>query len=195
MAVKGGKHMTNCLCILPIRKSGILLLAAGALLQSGAAAWAEELAKEGRYTVQYTATNPAPMKPMTIGNNREMVVTNAVMWAINESGSGFLHDMTGRCSGWVIIDTAAVAFESHGYCNYADKDGDQMFEQYDWPMQPRGSATNGTGKWIGGTGKYAGLQGTITLKGRSLKPAVDGISQGAGQKIGTYKIVTASAQK
>jgi hypothetical protein len=187
--------MTNCLWTLRVRKSAILLAVAAAVLQSGFAARADELAKEGRYTVQYTATNPAPMKPFAIGNNREMLVTNAVMWAINESGGGFLHDMTGRCSGWVIIDTAAGAFESHGYCNYSDKDGDQMFEQYDWPMQTRGSSTSGTGKWIGGTGKFAGLQGNITLKGRSLKSAVDGISQGAGQKSGTYKIVTASAQK
>jgi len=188
--------MTNRLSILSIPRSGVLsAFAVAAVLQSTAGASAEELAKEGRYTVQYTGTNPAPMKPIAIGNNREMLVTNAVMSAINESGSGFLHDMTGRCSGWVIIDTAAGAFESHGYCNYADKDGDQVFEQYDWPMQPRSSSTYGTGKWIGGTGKYSGLQGTITLKGRFLKPAVEGITQGAGQKIGTYKIVTASAQK
>jgi len=185
--------MTTCFSM---RGSAVLLKTAVAgFLLAGAAARGEDLPKEGRYTVQYTATNPAPVKPIVIGNNREMVVSSSVMFAINESGSGFLHDMTGRCSGWTIIDTAAGAFESHGYCNYTDKDGDQMFEQYDWPMQPGGTSTNGTGKWVGGTGKFAGLQGAITLKGRSLKPALDGIGQGAGQKIGTYKIVTASARK
>jgi hypothetical protein len=165
------------------------------VLLSAASAWAEEIPKEARYSVQYAGTNTAPMKPIAIGNNREMLVSSSVMFAINESGSGFLHDMAGRCSGTVIVDTAANSFESHGYCNYADKDGDQVFEQYDWPMQPRGAATNGTGKWLGGTGKYAGLQGAIVLKGRSVKSTTDGVSQGAGQKIGTYKIVAVSAQK
>ena len=44
------------------------------------------------------------------------------------------------------------------------------------------------GQWIGGTGKYSGLEGTFEIHHTPLKPLVEGVVQGIGKKIGSYKI-------
>ena len=40
-----------------------------------------------------------------------------------------LNNMGGRCLFERTVDTAAKATESHGFCAYVDKDGDQIFEK------------------------------------------------------------------
>jgi hypothetical protein len=74
--------------------------------------------------------------------------------------------------------------EMHGFCTYADKEGDQIFEQCDFlPGAPNNC------KVTGGTGKFEGLQAALVITSDLLKSNFDGIIQVVGHKKGTYKFV------
>ncbi len=79
------------------------------------------------------------------------------------------------------------------YCDYVDADGDHVFEKWDYPVQPLGAVNEGTGEWIGGTGKYAGISGTMKIRSRRLNSLTDGAIQVVGEKLGSYSFTNAVA--
>jgi hypothetical protein len=130
----------------------------------------------------------APVKPIAIGKDQEMTVSSSMMTAANDSGGGLLHNLAGRCLTSVLIDRASKTIDQHGYCTYTDADGDQVFEKVDINKQALGPVIVGKGEWIGGTGKYAGLQGVLEIRHNPLKSPTEGVVQGAGKKIGSYRV-------
>jgi hypothetical protein len=149
-------------------------------------AFADELPRSGEYTVIYTGINTSPVKPMPIGVNRALVPSHATMTAVNTAGSGFLHNLAGRCVGLATLDNNAKTVESHGHCVYADAAGDQIFEKYDYPVQAQGANLKGTAQWTGGTGKFAGISGDVQLTNTRLSAMMDGVTQVSGTKTGRY---------
>ena len=110
------------------------------------------------------------------------------MTASNAAGSGLLHNLTGRCTGWYVVDVGAATYEQHGHCNYADSDGDEVWERFDFDEQPLAPVRIASGRWIGGTGKYEGLRGEFEIRVRPLRPGREDVAQGIGSKQGTYRI-------
>lgn len=151
-----------------------------------AAASADELPRSGDYSVIYTGVNITPIKPMPIGHNQAVIPSHVTMTAVNTAGSGFLHNLTGRCIGMATTDNDAKTVESHGRCVYADASGDQIFEKYDYPVQAQSANLTGTAEWTGGTGKFAGVSGDVKLSTARLSPMTDGVVQVSGTKIGRY---------
>lgn len=163
---------------------------------TGPAAFADELPRSGEYQVIYTGINTSPIKPMPIGQNQTVIPSQATMTAVNVSGSGFLHNLAGRCAGMATLDNEAKSVESHGRCVYADASGDQIFEKYDYPVQAQGMNLKGTAEWTGGTGKFAGISGHVELTNTRLAAMTDGIAQVSGTKTGRYSFEsTTSALK
>ncbi len=145
---------------------------------------AQSMPPEGPVAVTFTATQILPPKPMPIGGGKEFVVINQAMAASNDAGNPVLHNMAGRCQLTRLTDPSAKTVEMHGFCAYADKEGDQIFEQCDFlPGAPNNC------KLTGGTGKFESLQGALVITVDPLKTNFDGISQAIGHKKGTYKIV------
>ena len=167
-----------------------VLVSAGAvsLAFSVSGANAQQLPAEGKFSITYTSLNAAPVKPIAIGKDQEMTVSSAMMTAANDSGGGLLHNLTGRCLMSVLTDRASKTIDQHGYCTYTDADGDQVFEKVDINKQALGPVIVGKGEWIGGTGKYAGLQGVFEIRHNPLKSPTEGVVQGAGKKIGSYRV-------
>jgi hypothetical protein len=144
---------------------------------------AQSMPPEGPVSVTFTATQIPPPKPMPIGGGKEFALMNQAMTASNDAANPVLHNMAGRCQFSRITDPAAKSMELHGYCTYADKDGDQIFEQCDFvPGAPNNC------KIFGGTGKFENLQAALVITVDPLKSNFDGISQVIGHKKGTYKI-------
>lgn len=156
------------------------------VLLGASAASADEMPRSGEYAVAYTGVNTSPVKPMPIGQDRVVVPGHFTMTAMNAAGSGFLHNMAGRCVGMATLDNGAKTVENHGRCVYADAAGDQIFEKYDYPVQAQGPSLNGTAEWTGGTGKFAGISGDVRLTTARLNPMADGVVQVAGTKTGRY---------
>jgi hypothetical protein len=145
--------------------------------------YAQSIPLEGPVSVTFTATQTSPVKPMPIGNGKEFVVINQAMTASNDAGNPILHNMGGRCLFSRLADTSAKTVELRGFCNYVDKDGDQIFEKCDFlPGAPNTCAV------VGGTGKFENLQASLVITVNFLKSNYDGISQAVGNKKGTYKI-------
>ena len=149
---------------------------------------AQDLQNEGKFSITYTAVNPAPVKPVTVGKDREVAVSALIMTAVNDGGSGLLHNMSGRCVSIGVLDRAAKTLDVRGYCNYADRGGDQVFEEFSTPTPVAlGSPVKYAGKWVGGTGKFTGLSGDFEIS-TSGNVAPEGLFQAAGKKVGSYRI-------
>ena len=118
-----------------------------------------ELPSEGKFSITYTAVNPTPSKAVSVGD-RDVTVSSSIMTAVNDAGSGLLHNMPGRCNFMTQTNKVAKTIETRGFCNYADRAGDQVFEEFatDGPVT-LGSPILFKGKWLGGTGKFEGLSG------------------------------------
>ena len=150
-------------------------------------ALAQEMPSEAKFSITYTSINPSPSKVVSLGD-RDVSVSSNVMTGINDGGSGLLHNMPGRCNFMTDLNKAAKTIQVHGYCNYVDKAGDQVFEEFmtDGPAS-LGSPIVFKGKWLGGTGKFEGLTGDIDIRPTSIL-ATETLVQGVGKKTGTYRI-------
>lgn len=171
-----------------MRKHAIALVTASLLILPTAATVAQELPREGRFSITYTGVNANPVKPVPFGKDREAIVSVSIMTAVNDAGSGLLHNMAGRCILLTIIDRAANTQDLSGYCSYADRGGDQVFEEVSTPARTGlGLPARYVGKWAGGTGKYAGLSGEFEIT-NSGNIAPEGLFQAAGKKTGSYRL-------
>jgi hypothetical protein len=158
-----------------------LALSSVAVVLTAGNVQAQSMPPEGPVSVTFTATQIPPLKPMPIGDGKEFVVMNQAMAASNDAGN---HNMAGRCQLTRLADPSAKTVEMHGFCTYADKEGDQIFEQCDFlPGAPNNC------KLTGGTGKFESLQAALVITSDLLKSNFDGIGQVIGHKKGTYKIV------
>jgi hypothetical protein len=52
------------------------------------------------------------------------------MTVVNDAGSGLLHNMAGRCNFMTETNKVAKTIQTRGFCNYADRAGDQVFEEF-----------------------------------------------------------------
>jgi hypothetical protein len=147
-------------------------------------AQAQSLPPEGELHVTFTATQVPPANPMPIGDGKQYVQVNYIMSASNDQGNAVLNNMGGRCQLNRLIDTSANTTETHGYCTYTDADNFQIFEKCDFlPGKPN------VCELTGGTGKFQGLQASITITSMPVKSTYEGTQQLVGHKNGTYKIV------
>lgn len=161
---------------------------AAAILLAPCAAPAQDLPKEGKFSITYIGVNAAPAKPVTYGKDRDAIVGISTMTAVNDAGGGLLHNMAGRCIVLTLIDRAAKTQQTHGYCNYTARDGDQVFEEVTMPTPTGlGAPAKFQGKWTGGTGKFAGLSGEFEVT-NSGNIGPEGVYQATGKKTGTYRL-------
>jgi hypothetical protein len=163
-------------------KSVSLVFSSVVLLATVSAVNAQNLPAEGPLSISFTATQIPPAKPMPIGGGKEFVVLNMAMTASNDTGNPVLHNMGGRCQFARTITIATKTIEQHGFCTYADNDGNQIYEQCDFlPGAPNNC------KLTGGTGKFEGLEASIVITATPVKSNYDGVLQIVGQKKGSYK--------
>ena len=136
--------------------ASFLLLSATALT-SGIAA--EPLPRSGSisvhsgYMVVGESVNVGEKHAQGHGNNRGIT--------FNDKGSGPLH--LGPTDCFYTFDTAGDRTKVKGYCTFGDTDGDRIFTDFAGAFQPDGHV-EGTHDVDGGTGKYAGIQGTMMFK-------------------------------
>jgi hypothetical protein len=167
-----------------VRLVHTMLLASLGWLSAGslaATAYAQELPKEGRFSVTYVLANPNPNKPITSGQpNHEISIGSITAVTVNDEGKPFLNNMAGRCSAVTDHDTSAKTYQRHGLCHFLEQQsGDQVFAEF--------GATQGKGKWLGGTGKYSGLTGEFDIQFNPVF-ASEHLILASGKLVGQYKI-------
>ncbi|MSQ60627.1 MAG: hypothetical protein EXR36_13540 [Betaproteobacteria bacterium] len=86
----------------------------------------------------------------------------AIGTSFNDKGSGPLHQGPATCFYTFFVANGAP--KNKGFCTFGDEDGDRLFT--DW----HGNGAEGVNSIVGGTGKYAGIQGSGTWKSRDVGP-------------------------
>ena len=146
----------------------------------GASALAGELPKQGTYSVTWTFSGP--YTAIEIGEDQWAWSSTYTLIIWNDAGEGFFHDMSANCVG-LGSEAEDAPFTETGYCSYVDADGDQLFEYYYETEEGKGTSTR-----LGGTGKYAGAQGTDTYEYSYTPDAPEGVFNGYGHSEGSYTL-------
>lgn len=80
----------------------------------------------------------------------------------NDAGAGFLHGSSWVCPGHNEL-RSGIPQGSGGRCVVTDMDGDRMFVTWEGGQGSVPMKFNGTAQFVGGTGKYTGIQGRQTF--------------------------------
>ena len=146
----------------------------------GGSALAGELPKQGTHSITWTFSGP--YTAIEIGEDQWAWSSTFTIVVWNDAGEGLYHGMSANCVGMGSEEPGAP-FTDSGYCSYVDADGDKMFEY--WTETEEGK---GTDTLLGGTGKYAGIQGGGTYEYSYTPDAPEGTFNGYGHSEGSYTL-------
>ena len=133
-----------------------LTIAAGAFLTSltlGTAAIGADLPKEGTFKGTFSS----------YGTYKTTKVGDLSLNMFDETGpqltDGFADHVALHC--WGFSETANGTMTQHGYCLGTDPSGDQIASRFAGEKATQYKGMKGTNTFISGTGKFAGVSGTL----------------------------------
>ena len=142
---------------------------------------AKEMAKEG--TELGTMSYSGPVKLLTMGKERiQMNYEGLGVWI----GEGPMNNASFRFMGALQI-VKGVYDNDFGLVVFTTPEGDKAFATYEAAGRI-GANGKGTFKYVGGTGKLAGLQGGGEFTRISLRPSAKGTIQGYNKVKGHWKL-------
>lgn len=146
-----------------------------------------QMAKEGTFagTNSYAGT----YKVTALDKDRLVISYENTGTQVEDSGQGPLHGMSTHNTGIQYIDIKKGMGKTMGYMTWMDKDSDRiLWELTEDATQVKGPST-GTGKLIGGTGKFMGMEGSMEYTRRNMRPVADGTTQAIAKHKGSWKMV------
>ena len=145
-----------------------------------------EMAKEG--LLSGTNTYAGTHKMIALDKERFILVYENMGVRASDNGESPFHGMSTRNQGIMYFEKGVGRLR--GYLISIDKDGDKIItELTEENSQLGGPPTSGTGKIIGGTGKFKGIQGEYEYTRQNLRPIAEGTHQAVSKFKGTYKLV------
>jgi hypothetical protein len=154
-------------------------------LTLSAATMAAELPKEGTFTGMYAGAET--FKAYPVGKEQTLLVFDTNDLTV---GKGFLDHMTWHCFGIASIATGMEHYS--GYCVVTDPAGDQIAADItnDETVPADAKSRPGKGTFTTGTGKYAGISGSLTnvVHTPEFRTAVDGTVVRNGDMQASYKL-------
>jgi hypothetical protein len=135
-------------------KSYAVTIVAFCFATVGALACAQQLPKSGSINFHTGWKNVS--EAITPAENHMVGHGGVVGTTFNDKGSGPLHLGPADCFyTFLIIEGRG---RNKGSCAFGDADGDRIFTNFTGELSPDGD--HGTNEIAGGTGKYAGIQGS-----------------------------------
>ena len=120
------------------------------------------------------------------GNGNLTVTYDGVMGVRAIDGTTFGDMSTWHCAG--SLTALGGKFDNErGICKWQFADGDTAFMTY-VGSGALGKPASGTGRFIGGTGKYEKISGEFSFTRQSLKSAKAGYVQAHNMTTGTYSL-------
>ncbi len=144
-----------------------------------------QMAKEGKgsSTNMYSGT----FKVLPLDQDRFVAVYENTGALTSDSGEGLFHNMSSRGVGIVYFEKGVG--KTLGYIVLTDPEGDKVLvEIKEDTTRPAPSPNSGTGKYIGGTGKFAGIEGTLQYQRWYVGPEAEGTYQAISKGKGSYKL-------
>jgi hypothetical protein len=163
-----------------------LTTATGALLISlamGTLVMAADLPKEG--TLSGTYTSFGSYKILKVGDRSFTIFDDTGGQVTN----GFADHLALHC--WGTGEGINGVTVNHGYCVGIDPTGDQLALTFsDEKHAAKDTSWKGTSTYVSGTGKFAGVSGTLsyTNHAREFKPLTEGTYVGYVTFEGNYKL-------
>jgi hypothetical protein len=168
-----------------IKVSTALILALLLLVTAGPVIGAE-MAKEGSGEGRNVYTGTFKVIPMA---NERVQMNYEVFGLVADSDSGSpLHNATFHCLG-ALHAVKGLYDNDFGFCSYTRPDGDMVYLTYEATGMLGGKGGKGTVTLVGGTGKYAGIQGSGEFdRLPGFRPAAKGTFQGINKSKLNWKI-------
>jgi len=145
-----------------------------------------QIAKEGTFsgTNTYAGTDRA----IPLDKDRFVIVYENTGVRLDDSGQGPFHKMSTHNVGILYFEKGVGRLK--GYLTSMDKDGDKfLVEITEEASQLYPKETSGTGKIIGGTGKFTGIQGGMEYTRQNVRQVAAGTHQAISKYKGSWKIV------
>jgi|GEM_PF-303563 len=144
-----------------------------------------EMAKEGTdsgvsiYTVTPTI--------VSLDKDRYAVEFELLGVYLSDAGKGPFHNMSSQCVGVIYYDKGVGKLL--GYMVMTAPDGDKVLvEIKEDKALPPPNPNKGTGKFLGGTGKFAGIEGTLEYSRYYTRPAKKGVAHAVSPSKYHWKI-------
>ena len=167
-----------------MRKAMILFVLSLIVFASFGLTAMAQIPKEGAFasTTAYSGT----FKILAMGQERAQLTWETMGVMIGESSENIFHNASFRCIG--SLHAVKGAFDSNsGFCVATRPDGDQIFSVMKTTGKLRGGA-KGVTTLVGGTGKFAGIQGNSEYTQYDMRPSAEGTFQGYNIAKGHYKL-------
>ena len=164
-------------------KSLFSLILTAFFLISAVSVAAEEMSKQGADSGKSYVTGSGEALPM----EKERLQFNYEGTGIyaSDSEDGFLNNASVRVVG--ALHAVKGVFEESGFMVYTAVDGDKVFVKYQGKGN-LGKDAKGTYNYVGGTGKYTGIEGSGELSRLHLQPPTKGMWSAISKFKGEWKL-------
>ena len=160
------------------------LLALALSVAFGAVANAE-MAKEG--TGSSTAMYSGTFEVIPLDKDHHVITYEFKGVSVSDTGKGPFHNMSLYAVGTMYFEKGVG--RALGYITLTDPDGDKVLvEIKEDNTKPAPAMSSGTGRYLCGTGKFAGIEGTMEYKRWYVRPATKDTYQGITKVKNSWKI-------
>jgi hypothetical protein len=166
-----------------MKKVTLALLSFLAIIAAFGSAQAQ-IPKEGSssYIIGYSGT----YKTVAMGQERFQMTYEVLGVIVSDASDCILQNASLRCIGSYHVIKGAYEDDS-GFCVCTRPDGDQLFTSYKASGR-LGAVGKGTVTYVGGTGKFIGIQGSGEFSRINVRPAAEGTLQGYNRVKDHYKL-------
>ena len=141
----------------------------------GSKAFAEVMPKSGTYSAHFGWVFKGEVQEL--GANRTVSAGMVSGVIFNDAGKGFLHKVRADCT--LMNDVNEGRANASGTCVMTDADGDKVY--LEWKCAGEMPVCPGDEKFVGGTGKYAGITGSSKFQGNFIGDTGGGWSDWKGE--------------
>ncbi len=157
------------------RKTFVLIAVTVAIAWTGAAAAADELPRSGTFSAHYGWTFTGQVQELGADHSVSVGSVPGVMF--NDAGKGFMHKARTDCT--ILNDVRQGRANARGTCVVTDAAGDEIFVE--WSCAGTMPACRGDQRFLGGTGRYEGISGSMKFQGNFIGTTGAGWSDWSGE--------------
>ena len=166
-----------------MKKALMMLILTLFLFATAGTVFGEEMAKEGAIIGKNYLSGTS--KILAMGQERLQMNYEGGGVNVDDTGKGFSHLAAAYVMG--TLHAVRGEFEETGFMVITPTDGDKIYATY------KGSGTlgkpvKGTWTWVGGNGKYAGIEGTGEFTRHPLQNATEEMWTSMSLTKGNYKL-------
>ena len=165
-------------------KKFVVLILSLLMVASAGSVLAEEMAREGSVSSRASWTSSYTVLPM--GKKLLQINYDGYGVAVSDTVKGLLHNASARVVGGMLIQNGVYDNDSGLIC-YTRPDGDQIFVAYKTSGKV-GKGAKGIGTFVGGTGKFEGITGTLEFTRYQLRSPAKGAGASFSLAKGTWKL-------